>query len=197
LVPRQRQIDASTLPDQFTRFAQAEYAFERLTRAGYVPIGFDHFALPGDAIAQAAQSGRLRRNFQGFTEDQADVLIGLGASAISSFPKLLLQNEKNAGRYHLRIGNGQFATERGIRRSAVDQRIGQAIEQLLCQGHTRIAGLPDAIKARLVRFVDAGLARVDGDRLTIADGGLPYARTIAAQFDPYRHAAEPRFSSAI
>ncbi|MGK3865256.1 hypothetical protein, partial [Enterococcus faecium] len=84
-----------------------------------------------------------------------------------------------------------------IRRSAVDQRIGQAIEQLLCQGHTRIAGLPDAIKARLVRFVDAGLARVDGDRLTIADGGLPYARTIAAQFDPYRHAAEPRFSSAI
>jgi len=199
LVPRQRQIDASALPDQFTRFAQAEYAFERLTREGYVPIGFDHFALPGDTIAEAAQSGRLRRNFQGFTEDQADVLIGLGASAISNFPNLLLQNEKNAGRYHLRIGNGQFATERGIRRSTVDQRIGQAIEQLLCQGHARIAGLPDAgaIQTRLARFVDAGLARIDGDRLTVLDGGLPYARTIAAQFDPYRHAAEPRFSSAV
>ena len=199
LVPRQRQIDAAALPDQFTRFAQAEYAFERLTREGYVPVGFDHFALPGDAIARADQSGLLKRNFQGFTEDQAGILLGLGASAISSFPHLLVQNEKNAGRYHLRVANGQLAVERGIRRSAADQRTGQMIEQLLCQGSARIEPSPQtsAIRQRLARFTEAGLARWDGDRLTILDGGLPYARTIAAQFDPYRHAAEPRFSSAV
>ena len=80
-------------------FAMAAFGHDFLTGEGYVPVGFDHFARPGDALAQAATGGTLRRNFQGFTEDQAPVLIGLGASAISSFPDLLVQNEKNAGRY--------------------------------------------------------------------------------------------------
>ena len=199
LIARQRQIDDSALPDSLSRFAQAEFAYERLTRDGYQPIGFDHFALPGDALAAAMVAGKLRRNFQGFTEDPADILIGLGASAISQFPGWLLQNEKNAGRYHLRIANGQFATERGWVRSRRDQAIGTGIEQLLCQGSADLSTLPDRSVAehRLACYVDAGLAEWRDHRLVIRTKGLPYARTIAAALDPYRHDSATRFSSAI
>jgi oxygen-independent coproporphyrinogen-3 oxidase len=199
LIARQRQIDISALPDPVARFAQAEFGFERLTRDGYMPVGFDHFALPDDALAVAAAAGSLRRNFQGFTEDPADVLIGLGASAISQFPGWLLQNEKNPGRYHLRIANGQFAVERGLMRSPSDQIVGTAIERLLCQNMADLADLADlaAVAGRLERFVSAGLAEWRQRVLVINQKGLPYARAIAAALDPYRHHAATRFSSAI
>ncbi len=199
LIARQRQIDDSALPDPGARFTQADFAYQRLTRDGYQPVGFDHFALPGDALAVATANGTLRRNFQGFTEDPANVLIGLGASAISQFPGWLLQNEKNAGRYHLRIANGLFATERGWVRSGRDQMIGTAIEQLLCQGSADLADLPDRllVEDRLACYVAAGLAEWQQPRLIIRPKGLPYARTIAAALDPYRQHSATRFSSAI
>jgi oxygen-independent coproporphyrinogen-3 oxidase len=147
----------------------------------------------------AAAAGSLRRNFQGFTEDPADVLIGLGASAISQFPGWLLQNEKNPGRYHLRIANGQFAVERGLMRSPSDQIVGTAIERLLCQNMADLADLADlaAVAGRLERFVSAGLAEWRQRVLVINQKGLPYARAIVAALDPYRHHAATRFSSAI
>ena len=86
LIPRQKRIDAHDLPDQAQRFAMAAHGHELLLAAGYEPIGFDHFALPRDPLAVATREGRLHRNFQGFTDDGAPVLLGLGASAISMFP---------------------------------------------------------------------------------------------------------------
>ena len=80
LIPRQRRIDGSNLPGQAERFAMAQFGYQLLTAEGYVPVGFDHFARPGDPLALAAQNGTLRRNFQGFTDDQAPALIGLGAN---------------------------------------------------------------------------------------------------------------------
>ncbi|OYU16518.1 MAG: oxygen-independent coproporphyrinogen III oxidase [Alphaproteobacteria bacterium PA4] len=199
MVPRQKLIDASALPDGFARFAQAAFAYQRLTGDGYQPIGFDHFARPGDSIAVAARNGTLRRNFQGFTEDPADVLLGLGTSAISSFPAWLLQNEKHNGRYQLSVGNGRPAIARGLWRSPADRGSGRAIEQLLCQGRTDLAGWPDigVIRAQLQRFIAAGLAEWQGDRLVVAADGLPYVRSMAAVLDPYRAATTRRFSSAI
>jgi oxygen-independent coproporphyrinogen-3 oxidase len=199
LIPRQRQIDASALPGAEERFVHAALASSRLTGAGYDSIGFDHFALPHDAIARAARRGTLRRNFQGFTEDPAEVLIGLGASAISAFPDRLLQNEKNSGRYHLHIANGRFATARGIRRSVLDMKRGKAIEQLLCTGTADLSGLPDQreIRERLIPFEARGLVTTEGGMIEIADDALPYARGIAATIDPYRSHSATRFSSAI
>lgn len=199
LIPRQRQIDAATLPGAEERFVHAALASSRLTGAGYDPIGFDHFALPHDAIARAARKGTLRRNFQGFTEDQAEVLIGLGASAISAFPHMLLQNEKNTGRYHLRIGNGRFASARGLRRSQQDQRRGRAIEQLLCASSADLPDLPDLalILDRLRPFEDQGLVSIEGNHVAMTPGAAPYARGIAATLDPYRAHSPTRFSSAI
>jgi len=199
LLPRQRRIDASALPGGRERFEQAALAHGILAGAGYQTIGFDHFAKPDDAIAIAARSGTLRRNFQGFTEDPSDVLIGLGASAISAFPGWLLQNEKNAGRYHLRIGNGGLATARGLYRTPIDRVTGRAIERLLCSGQADLAGLPGlgAIREDLYRFEREQLLRWSGDRLILAEDALPYARGIAAAFDPYRRQSQARFSNAV
>ncbi|MBO9713294.1 oxygen-independent coproporphyrinogen III oxidase [Sphingomonas sp.] len=192
LIARQRRIDASALPDAGARFAQAVLAHRFLTGAGYRAIGFDHFALPEDALAQ----GRLRRNFQGFTEDPAEALIGLGASAISAFPDRLLQNEKNTGRYHLAIGSGRFATARGLHRTAEDRRRGRAIEAILCQGSADLAGL-GCVRARLMPFETRGLIAWQGTRVTLAEGALPYARAIAATLDAYRGESAARFSHAV
>ncbi|MCP5402245.1 MAG: oxygen-independent coproporphyrinogen III oxidase [Novosphingobium sp.] len=198
IVPRQKRIDASALPGQKQRFEMAAAGYERLVGAGYVPVGFDHFARPADPMAKAALDGTLRRNFQGFTEDRAPVLIGLGASAISSFPDLLVQNEKNAGRYRMMLSQDRLTGSRGVRRSASDRARGNVIEQLLCRGSALLdPDLADEAQDRLVPFVERGLASLDGRRCTIAPEGLPYARSIAAQFDPYRQDSLRRFSSAV
>ena len=198
LIPRQRQIDASGLPDQAERFAMAELGYKVLTEAGYVPVGFDHFARPGDPLAEAARGGRLHRNFQGFTDDAASVLIGLGASAISSFPRLLVQNEKNAGRYRMLLSQEVLPASHGVARFADDRYRGAVIEALLCQGRSPVGSqlLGEALP-RLKPFIAAGLCEITGNALTIPPEGLPYARSIAAQFDPYRQHSPRRFSSAV
>ncbi|PNU03874.1 oxygen-independent coproporphyrinogen III oxidase [Novosphingobium guangzhouense] len=198
LIPRQRKIDASDLPDAAARFAMAAFGYAYLLDKGYVAVGFDHFALPGDALAQATLTGHLRRNFQGFTEDQAPVLLGLGASAIGGFPDLLVQNEKNTGRYRMMLSQDRLTATRGIVRSADDQRRGAVIEALLCRGRATIASDLWREAGPLLRpYLDAGLCEMDGADLVINPGGLPYARSIAARFDPYRKDSLRRFSSAV
>ena len=198
LVPRQTMIPEGALPGAAARFAMAGQAHEFLTGAGYAPVGFDHFALPHDPMARAVQGGTLRRNFQGFTDDPAEVLIGLGASAISGFPGLIAQNEKHTARYRTLSGEGRLSASHGIVRSPEDQRRGDVIEALLCRDAAEVpADLLGGVAERLAPFIDRGLARIDGSCLRIAPAGLPYARVIAAMFDGYRAATAPRFSSAI
>lgn len=199
MLPRQKRIDATNLPDQAERFAMAALGHDQLVAAGYVAIGFDHFALPHDEIAVAQEQGRLRRNFQGFTEDQADVLIGIGATAISQFPLLLVQNDKNSGRYRMRASAGRLTGDRGIIRDADDQRRGNIIEALLCGRDADLgACLSDpGINSGLVPFLKRGLAVTDGDVLRLTDEGRPYGRAVAVLFDRHRMLSAQRFSSAI
>jgi oxygen-independent coproporphyrinogen-3 oxidase len=199
LLPRQRRIDAEGLPDQAARFAMAAFGHERLTRAGYEAVGFDHFALRGDPLAKAQREGTLRRNFQGFTDDRADVLIGLGATAISQFPDLIVQNEKNSGRYRMRALAGLLTGERGIARDTEDQRRARIIEDLLCGREAAVGPYLAApeLAERLQPFLDLGLARLDGDRLALTPEGRPYGRVIAALFDRFRAGQTQRFSTAI
>ncbi|MBH1999246.1 MAG: oxygen-independent coproporphyrinogen III oxidase [Sphingomonadaceae bacterium] len=195
LLPRQRRIDAADLPGLEARFAMAAAGHDRLTQAGYRAIGFDHFALPGDGLARAADDGQLRRNFQGFTDDPAEVLIGLGASAISQLPDLIVQNEKQAGPYRQRIEAGLLSATRGVMRSADDQRRGRIIETLLCQGEVQLGATdptPD-----LSRFATLGLVRLSEGRVALTRDALPYARSIAACFDRYLEPQEQRFSHAV
>jgi len=198
LIPRQRRIDGDALPEADLRFAQAELGHKILTHAGYDAIGFDHYALPSDPLSLAARQGRLRRNFQGFTDDNSDVLIGLGASAISQFPGLIVQNERNAGRYKVRVSSGLLPATHGIVRGPDDQIRGRIIERLLCDGEAEIR---DYFKLelldRLQPYLDPGLATIECGRLRLPDYARPYARVIASKFDQYRQTSEKRFSTAI
>ncbi|MFS0851334.1 oxygen-independent coproporphyrinogen III oxidase [Novosphingobium panipatense] len=198
LIARQRKIDARDLPDAGARFAMAAHGYEFLTRRGYIPVGFDHFALPTDPLARVTLEGKLRRNFQGFTDEQAPVLLGLGASAISSFPGLLAQNEKNAGRYRTMLSQDRFSATRGIERSLDDQRRGAVIESLLCRSRARLdPELRDAALPLLQPYREAGLCDLEGEELVIAPAGLPYARSIVARLDPYRQGSLRKFSAAV
>lgn len=198
LIPRQRVIDGDALPGPAQRFAMAELGFELLQSHGYRAIGFDHFAKPEDPLALAVAEGRLRRNFQGFTDDPADVLIGLGSSAISSLPHLLAQNDKNSGRYRMIAGQGRLATAVGLARTEDDQLRGKMIEDLLCRGSAQVeAALEEPVLASLGPFLERDLAVLHRGCLTIRPSGVPYSRSIAASLDPYRQKSARRFSSAV
>lgn len=187
MIPRQRRIDATDLPDARLRFEQAERGFERLTQAGYVPVGFDHFALPGDSLAAAAAAGSVNRNFQGFTDDDAPVLIGFGASAISRFPDLIVQNEKRAGHYRDAIAEDRLAAVRGVYSGSEQQRRAGHIRDLLCRGRTILdAGDEMIVREALGEYERRGLIEWDGADLAICDRGLPYVRHVAAEFDRLR-----------
>lgn len=197
-VPRQKVIDTAALPGRDARFAMAQQGFEALTGAGYSAIGFDHFALPADPMAAAMRTGTLRRNFQGFTDDPSSVLIGMGASAISGFPGLIAQNEKNTGRYRMATSRGRLTAEHGIVRSADDQLRGRLIEELLCRSRTTLTPcLLARIADRLDVFTERGLAVRDGLDLAITADGLPYARVIASFLDRFREQTTKSFSAAI
>lgn len=198
LIPRQKRIAADNLPDQTERFAMAARGYDYLTARGYIPVGFDHFARPDDPMGRAALEHRVRRNFQGFTDDASPALIGLGASAISEFPDALIQNEKNAGRYRMLLSQDLLPAACGVRRSASDRETGAIIAELLCQGEATVgAARLAALDAMLVPFVEHRLAEIAGDTLRICPDGLPYARSIVALFDPYRQDNVRRFSSAV
>lgn len=198
LIARQRVIPAHALPGTAVRFAMAAQAHTALTGHGYVAAGFDHFALPHDPLARAVHHGRLRRNFQGFTDDPANVTIGMGSSAISSFPGLIAQNDKRTVHYRRLSHEGRLTARHGIALTGEDSLRGRMIEALLCQGE---ASLPPCLladmRSRLAPFIAAGLVTLVGDRLTILPDGLPYARVVASLLDSYRAGTVRQFSTAI
>lgn len=199
VLPRQRRIADDRLPDLRERFSMAAYGHEKLADAGYMPIGFDHFALPHDAIARAALRKAVRRNFQGFTDDPAETLLAFGASAISALPDRFVQNEKNSGQYRLRAAAGAWTGARGVRRSQEDRIRERMINALLCSGETELGNgmvRPEGLMI-LDRLFAAGLIDLAADRLCVTEKGRPYARMIASQLDVYRNDTEMRFSMAI
>ncbi len=114
LKANQKCIDEAVLPGVVVRLAQAQKAAETLAAFGYVAIGLDHFALPDDPLAVAAREGRLHRNFQGYTVDDAEALIGLGASAIGKLPQGFVQNAVDMAGYMRRIDGAQPSHDEGF-----------------------------------------------------------------------------------
>jgi oxygen-independent coproporphyrinogen-3 oxidase len=194
----QKAIHQEDLPAGEARFRQAEAASLLLQRAGYCAVGFDHFAAPGDSLATAERLGRLRRNFQGYTDDDAIALVGIGASAISSLPGLFAQNTPDTAAYRLAGAEARPATVRGARLAPRDIRIGRLIERLLCDFEAEIpADLRIAACPRLTSLAEAGVVEWRGSRLTVTARGRPYVRNVAASFDPAFGAGAARHSLAI
>ena len=203
----QQRIDPAWLPDGAARQEQAQAIAAALDDGGYVRVGLDHYARPDDALARAVTTGALHRNFQGYTTDACDSLIGLGASAIGRTAHGYVQNEVPMGRYGARIAEGRLATARGYRLSADDRLRADLIERLMChmavdvtevcQHHGQdIAVTADAF-ARLQPLADDGLVRIDGGRVTVADDAWFLVRAAAAAFDAYLPASPRRHSRAV
>ena len=199
MFPRQRRIDDSNLPDSAQRFAMAEVGHRQLTQAGYDGIGFDHFARPDDSLSIAEKSGALHRNFQGYTDDSCPITIGLGASAISNFPDIIIQNEKHPGRYRTLALAQNFTASRGIALSPDDKLRGALIERLLCTGNSgAIPGdVLDAARPALNKFAVHDLVWINAGAIVIPPDGLPYSRAIASLLDGYRAQGGKRFSLPI
>jgi oxygen-independent coproporphyrinogen III oxidase len=198
----QRLIDEASLPGPAERIEQAQAAAESLTGVGYEAVGLDHFALPEDDLAIAAHERRLHRNFQGYTTDEADALIGLGASAIGKLPQGFVQNAPDLGGYERAVQAGRFATVKGIAVSDDDRLRARIIERLMCDleidldafgGANRFPGETDA----LVPLADEGLLEIDGARIAVTERGRPYVRIAAAAFDAYLTASQKRHSIAV
>ncbi|WP_370402310.1 oxygen-independent coproporphyrinogen III oxidase [Sulfitobacter sp. JB4-11] len=130
---RQVMIKTEDLPGAEARFRLAEMAHDVFTQQGYNAIGIDHFALPSDSLSDAAARGRLRRNFQGYTDDQSETLVGFGASAISRFHQGYVQNATATSAYQERINAGGFAGHKGYRMEEQDLLIARAVEDLMCR----------------------------------------------------------------
>ena len=198
LLPRQRRIDAAALPHEGERFAMAALGYDFLLAHGYEAVGFDHFARPGDPLAIAARTAQLHRNFQGFTDDRAQHLIGFGASAISQLPGLYAQNAKNAGQYRSAIATGKLPVERGVIRDAASRSNGALIEAILCHGEGELPpSLSPAQRDMLDEFARRGLIITGAGRVRLRPQATPYARTIAAIFDPRMVETLGRFSAPV
>ena len=206
----QALIPDSSLPGPEARFAQSRAIAQVLREeGGYVPVGLDHYALPGDALAEAAGTSGLRRNFQGYTTDTAPALIGLGASAIGNLPQGYVQNAPTAAAYNAAINGGHLATVRGIAVTDDDRLRRAVIERIMCgeaadlpalaaaHGQSAEALLDSA--AGLDRFVADGLVRWDGRTVSVTETGRAFTRSVAAVFDAYlvEDAAKPRHAQAV
>lgn len=203
----QKLIDEAALPGASERIEQARAAALRLASHGYVPVGLDHFAQADDALAVAARAGRLRRNFQGYTTDPADALIGFGASAIGRLPQGFVQNAVDIAGYARAVTQGAFATVKGIAVSADDELRGAIIERLMCDLAVDLAALPVAAaqaaptfeyeRAELDALAAAGLITIEGSRITVTEEGRPFVRLVAAAFDAYLAQNRSRHSIAV
>jgi len=200
-------IDQKDLPTTAERLAQFDEAQSALIAAGYVPVGLDHFALPDDPMAIAARSGKLRRNFQGYTTDSADTLIGIGASAIGGFRQGYVQNQTAVPSYRERIRSGKLATARGIAFSREDTIRHAVIERLMCRLEVDLSEVAETFGLVAGHFADElvelehlsreHLVEIDGWKIVVPGSERAAVRVVCAVFDTYLDASAARHALAV
>ncbi len=208
MAKNQRMVPEEALPTPPMRFEQSTAAGEALVEQGYERIGLDHFALPGDGLAIAAREGRLRRNFQGYTDDNAPTLIAFGASSISALPEGYAQNIVETGAYSRAVMAGTLAIAKGIAFSGEDRLRAAIIERLMCDMAVDL----DAVSARFPRLrpdfageleklgalAEEGLVELEGRRIRVREEARPALRIVCAVFDTYlAESAAPRHAAAV
>ncbi|MHA1537256.1 MAG: oxygen-independent coproporphyrinogen III oxidase [Alphaproteobacteria bacterium] len=203
----QRLIDQAELPDMAQRWRQAEAAAKALGEAGYLSIGLDHFAAPLDPLAGALKGGRLHRNFQGYTIDEARLLLGIGASAIGDAGFGYVQNTGSITDYVKTISAQRLATARGIALSPDDRLRRGVIERLMCDfevdlgQHCQAFGADTSVLgeelAALGPLIDDGLVEMRGHEVRVTERGRPLVRVVASIFDHYLTKGPGRHSPAV
>jgi len=206
----QRQIRTEDLPSAATRLALLELTIARLTDAGYVYIGMDHFALPTDELVRAQAEGKLHRNFQGYSTRAHCDIVGLGVSSIGKIAHLYAQNQKTLRDYYAAMAANRLPVLRGIALTRDDEIRREVIQQVMCNDIIDFRSLGRGFDVdaasylaadieRLRPFADDGLIELLPGVVKVTNTGKLLRRNIAMVFDAYlaHAAASPAYSRAI
>ncbi|NND19789.1 MAG: oxygen-independent coproporphyrinogen III oxidase [Silicimonas sp.] len=203
----QRMIASDSLPDAGARMAQSTAASHALTDAGYVAIGLDHFALPDDDLAEALRSGKLRRNFQGYTTDTAQTLLGVGTTSIGKLAAGYIQNIADTRSWARAVNDKTLPVAKGRALSGQDALRGRVIEALMCQGQADLGAFGRShgfgerwyasAAGALADLTREGLITFEKGRLTLTETGIPLVRVVAATFDEYLKCNQAKHAVAV
>ncbi|MCT4655935.1 MAG: oxygen-independent coproporphyrinogen III oxidase [Cohaesibacter sp.] len=204
----QRLIKEELLPNAEERIALFDDACEALAEYGFEKIGLDHFAQKDDPLAVAAREGSMRRNFQGYTTDEAEILIGLGASSIGKMPQGYMQNSPDFAGWVRSVEAGELPIARGITMDDDDRARACIIMSIMTAYEVDVAAVAkdfgvnlQAIRASAYSYLDEliedGVVTRDGDIVRVTHEGRPLVRLAAAAFDAYLHKGKGRHSVAV
>ena len=211
LFKSQRLIHDADLPSAQARLDMLGLSIRRLTEAGYIYIGMDHFALPTDDLAIAQQQGRLHRNFQGYSTYAEADMIACGVSAISAVGSTYSQNAKTLNAYYDALDNNELPIVRGIRLNMDDLLRRHIIQRLMCNFELSIASIETAFPITFATYFTNELNKlrelerddlitIDHEWLNVTMKGRLFIRNVCMVFDHYltsTHAAEARYSNTI
>ncbi|RYF39385.1 MAG: oxygen-independent coproporphyrinogen III oxidase [Comamonadaceae bacterium] len=199
----QRRIVSAELPGAAAKVAMLAQSLAALEAAGYVYIGMDHFALPGDSLAAAKRHGRLHRNFQGYSTQPDSDLIGLGVSAIGRVGPTYSQNAKTLEEYCDHLDQGRLPVVRGLALSRDDLARRAVIMALMCQGRVLFETIEQAWLldfrvyfaaelAQLQELAQQGMVELDEAGIQVTAQGWFFVRAVAMVFDRYLQADRNR-----
>ncbi len=205
LKPGQRGYEDADLPQGEEKRKLFEKGTALFLEAGYVPVGFDHYALPDDELAIAQKEKKLHRNFMGYTTRNTKLLVGLGASSISDAFTAFAQNEKKVEDYYKAVNAGIFPVTKGHVFNEDDSVTRKWISDIMCKQELKT---PESIYRnkfeegleRLKPLESDGLVKITNEGVSVTDRGTPFLRNIALCFDARYHAKEPaekKFSSGV
>jgi oxygen-independent coproporphyrinogen-3 oxidase len=204
---KQRLIPEEALPGARERFEQSQVAARCLRGAGYEPVGLDHFARPHDGLAKASARGELRRNFQGYTNDLAETLLGVGATSLGRTPSGLIQNISETGAWARSVASGQLPVSKGHAFSGEDRLRAHVIEQLMCFGRVDLVAAASMFGAAPDWFCDAGpelqgladdgIVSFDERSVIVQPAARHVVRVVASAFDAYFVHRTARHSLAV
>jgi oxygen-independent coproporphyrinogen III oxidase len=208
----QKRLDPASLPAGEQKLGLFATAMDRFLAAGYQQIGMDHFARPGDDLATAAATGRLHRNFMGYTTRPAAEMVGLGVSSIGDVAGAFAQNAKKLSAYYEALDGGRFPIEKGYELDADDHLRRHVITRLMCQSELDVAATERQFGIRFEEYfarelgeladdaVADGLIEIEPSRLRLTTPGRMLVRNVCMVFDRHlraRSEARPVFSRTI
>lgn len=205
----QRRINEADLPEPQEKLEILQMTIERLTAAGYIYVGMDHFAKPDDELAVAQREGSLYRNFQGYSTHADCDLIGIGSTSIGQVGHSFAQNQKSLEEYYAAIDNNDLALFRGYKLNDDDVLRREVISELICHFDLEKAQIEkhynidfdkyfSAELEDLKGFVEDDLVSLSADRIVVEPKGKLLIRNICMVFDYYlRQGSKQRFSKVI
>jgi oxygen-independent coproporphyrinogen-3 oxidase len=205
LKPGQRGYEDADLPTDVRKRELYETGKSLLLQHGYLEIGMDHFALKHDTLFKAQSIGKLNRNFMGYTTTEAEVLIGLGASAISETNYGYAQNEKSPEDYYHYLQNNLLPLVKGHLQSEEDRQRKKIIKEIICKGEVSLTAikkyLTEDVVYKLQEMEREAIITIANEKLMVTKTGIPFVRNICTLFDAYstrQHLAlKPIFSKSI